>query len=314
MATPSVENPIRTEAESAPREQLRHILELYGRDLCDQPQRCEALLRDLCVGHRREIFLLMAALKERIVPDILASLDVLPEEVIISNLTRKLCENLGLAEHAGRWAAESWVELIRAAPAHGKLKPSSVRSVTLAGQETLPAGDREPNASTLALLKAVDWGWLALCALCIASSALALGLVARVASDQGWTSFLDWLEETGLLAGGLGIAWAGEFLAARYLLRRDPPHSSALDPRRTPAALLVEVLVLLIQPLVPVGVAALWIGEWYGRLRLMGYHHELAFNLGRLLQSVIVGIFVYQWVGLMTAVQGKIASSMVRQR
>jgi hypothetical protein len=156
--------------------------------------------------------------------------------------------------------------------------------------------------------------WLGLCFLSIASSLTALGVVARVAFEGSWVSFLGWLRETGLLGGGLALAWAGDWVAARQFLHRAPPRSTALDPRKTPAALLMEVVVLLTQPLAPIGVLALWIGEWVTGMHFVEHSQVMAFTLGRLIQSAVVLGFVIKWVGLMTTIQGRIASSVVRQR
>lgn len=309
MALTSLDNPAlskTTTSEDLPRRQLRQILELYGRSLCDEPQRCEALLRDLCPGHRREIFLLVSALRERVVPEILASLGVLPEEVIVSKLTRKLCDNLGLTEQSSRWAAESWVQVIRDAPVRGKLKPPALRA-----SEVSAAALEGPSKSSSASL---DWVWLGLCFLSIVSCVLALTVVARVIWDPGWVSILDWVKQTGLLAGGLTLAWGGDWIAARQLARCGPPRLSALDPRKTPAALLVEVLVLLTQPIAPVGTLALWILGWSASLHYIGPSHATAFTLGRVIQSAVILGFVIKWTGLMTMIQGRIASSMVRMR
>jgi hypothetical protein len=40
-----------------PRQKLRELIVEYGRSLCDDPRRCEALLKDYCGQHKREIFL-----------------------------------------------------------------------------------------------------------------------------------------------------------------------------------------------------------------------------------------------------------------
>ncbi len=36
-------------------EKLRELITTYGRSVCDDPQRYEALLQDYCGGHKREI-------------------------------------------------------------------------------------------------------------------------------------------------------------------------------------------------------------------------------------------------------------------
>ncbi|NCQ83899.1 MAG: hypothetical protein GPJ00_05005 [Microcystis aeruginosa W13-18] len=91
-----------------PREKLKQIIIQYGRSLCDEPQRCEGLLRDLCGQYQKEIAVLVGALKERVPADLLASQNSTPAVVFLARLTKKLQDNLGLAEEAARWAVESW--------------------------------------------------------------------------------------------------------------------------------------------------------------------------------------------------------------
>ena len=91
-----------------PRQKLKEIIIQYGRSLCDEPQRCEGLLRDLCGQYQKEIAVLVGALKERVPADLLASQNSTPPVVFLARLTKKLQDNLGLAEEAARWAVESW--------------------------------------------------------------------------------------------------------------------------------------------------------------------------------------------------------------
>ena len=49
-----------------PRQKLRELIIEYGRLLCDDPRRCEALLKDYCGQHKREIFVLISALKNHV--------------------------------------------------------------------------------------------------------------------------------------------------------------------------------------------------------------------------------------------------------
>jgi len=76
-----------------PRQKLKEIIIQYGRSLCDEPQRCAVLV---------------GALKERVPADLLASQNSTPAVVFLARLTKKLQDNLGLAEEAARWAVESW--------------------------------------------------------------------------------------------------------------------------------------------------------------------------------------------------------------
>ncbi|TRV47309.1 MAG: hypothetical protein EWV53_01420 [Microcystis panniformis Mp_MB_F_20051200_S9] len=91
-----------------PRQKLKEIIIQYGRSLCDEPQRCEGLLRDLCGQYQKEIAVLVGALKERVPADLLASQNSTPAVVFLARLTKKLQDNLGLTEEAARWAVESW--------------------------------------------------------------------------------------------------------------------------------------------------------------------------------------------------------------
>ncbi|MFM8298882.1 MAG: SH3 domain-containing protein, partial [Microcystis aeruginosa] len=54
------------------------------------------------------IAVLVGALKERVPADLLASQNSTPAVVFLARLTKKLQDNLGLAEEAARWAVESW--------------------------------------------------------------------------------------------------------------------------------------------------------------------------------------------------------------
>lgn len=91
-----------------PRQKLCELIATYGRSLCDDPRRCGALLRDYLRGqYRREVYVLIGALKEGVAADLLASQRV-PHEVLLAHLTKRLHDNLALAEDAARWAVESW--------------------------------------------------------------------------------------------------------------------------------------------------------------------------------------------------------------
>ncbi len=91
-----------------PRQRLCEIVAQYGHSLGDDPRRTEALLRDLCGEYKREIFVLVSALREQVAEGLLTSRDSVPHEVLLAQLTKRLRENLALAEDAARWAVESW--------------------------------------------------------------------------------------------------------------------------------------------------------------------------------------------------------------
>lgn len=91
-----------------PRQKLRELIIQYGRELCDNPQRCEALLRDVCGEYRREIFTLINALKARVAADLSASTGREPLPLLRSRLEYRLQDELAISEEAARWAVDSW--------------------------------------------------------------------------------------------------------------------------------------------------------------------------------------------------------------
>lgn len=95
-----------------PREKLRELIAQHGRALCDEPRRLEAFLRDLCGEHKREIFLLVSAVEEHVVADLLASGDGLPQDLVLGRLERKLVDRRAVTPVAARWAVESWASAL----------------------------------------------------------------------------------------------------------------------------------------------------------------------------------------------------------
>ena len=87
---------------------LAELVGRFGLDLCNDARRCEALLRDVCGGHKREINALVSAAREGVGSELRQSSVGVPKELIVARLTKRLHENLGLAEDLARWAVESW--------------------------------------------------------------------------------------------------------------------------------------------------------------------------------------------------------------
>jgi len=90
------------------RQKLQYIITQYGRSICDEPKRCEALLRDFCPEYKREVNVLISALKERVAAELMTASDAIPEELVLERLIRRLYDNRGIAEEFARWAVESW--------------------------------------------------------------------------------------------------------------------------------------------------------------------------------------------------------------
>ena len=90
------------------REKLQEMIEQYGRSLCDEPKRCESLLRDFCGKDRRKINLLIAALNQGIATDLLNSSNSISQQLVSARLVKRLQDNLGTAEEFAIWAVDSW--------------------------------------------------------------------------------------------------------------------------------------------------------------------------------------------------------------
>ena len=90
------------------REKLQEIIRQYGRSLCDEPKRCESLLRDFCGKERRKINLLIAALREGVATDLLNSSNSISRQLVSARLVKRLQDNLGIAEEFAIWAVDSW--------------------------------------------------------------------------------------------------------------------------------------------------------------------------------------------------------------
>ena len=311
----STDTPAQVELQATPsesgdlaRRKLCEIAGIFGRSLLDEPQRCEAMLRDLCPDERRDVFLLAAALKERIPVEIIASLDTVPEEALISKLTRKLCDHLGLAPEAARWAVDSW---LLAARVMASVRPSASSSSGVA--QAAAAADSGPVPLSLERATIESRAWFFLCAGVILCAAAALFVVATVALHHAWSTFGGWLANTAIFVVSLGaVAGAQTWLAAQFR-RSSPPRFRSMDGGRLAWALLIEVLVLLSLPATPVGAVSIWGAEWAAELHWTGQAHDLSFHLGRILQSLPLGAFLFQWTRSMIDIQGTIAASMVRR-
>jgi len=91
-----------------PRQKLCQIVAIYGDALYEDDRRTEGLLRDFCGEYKREIHVLVSAVKEKVATDLLSSQHSLPVEVLLPRLTRRLMENRAIAEPAAQWAVETW--------------------------------------------------------------------------------------------------------------------------------------------------------------------------------------------------------------
>ncbi len=93
---------------NAPRRQLFELIAEYGFSLCDNPRRCEALLKDYCGQYKREIAVLVAVMDEQIPYKIINFQKNMPTHILKMRLIKEAYENLGIASDFAEWAIDSW--------------------------------------------------------------------------------------------------------------------------------------------------------------------------------------------------------------
>lgn len=126
-----------------PRKKLCELIKIYGKSLCDDPLRCEGLLRDFCGKYKTEIFILVSALGERVPADLLKLNGKAPIEIIMVQLTKRLQTNLSLKKCAARWGVESWA-LALAVVSYGELDGYKKRRLITPSRE-VPAMKMDNN-------------------------------------------------------------------------------------------------------------------------------------------------------------------------
>jgi hypothetical protein len=155
---------------------------------------------------------------------------------------------------------------------------------------------------------------LALCFAAVITSFLAIGTVGWFALHHDTSTFESWAKETGLFTVGLCVAGIGiRLISVQFGKRRIPNHWIA-NPNLGAAAMLCEVCAILALPLVPVATLALWAGEWSQGWHVAGHAHDLSFHLARILQSLLLALFLWQWVVIAIRIQGRLAAAAVGRR
>lgn len=99
--------------DDVPRQRLGDLIGQYGPELCKDPAHFEALLRDLCGEHRREVFVLASALKAGLVTDIQKALEGGARGQLLTSIVQRMHETLTISEDVCRWAVESWALALR---------------------------------------------------------------------------------------------------------------------------------------------------------------------------------------------------------
>jgi hypothetical protein len=126
-----------------PRQKLLQVVARHGREVVDNPRRCEGLLRDYCGAYRREIAVLISALEERVAADLLSSGKGTPRASLLRRLAQRLEENVAMEKEAARWAVHSWALALGIVP-QAELDAIEERSV-----ESIPSALAAPLADEI---------------------------------------------------------------------------------------------------------------------------------------------------------------------
>lgn len=129
-----------------PRQILSQIIIRHGTDICDAPRRLEAMLRDLCGAHRREINIIMGALEERVAADLMAAGNTVPREVLFARLAARLRDNLAYTPEAARWVVETWA-LALGLLSEAEFLERMGKEAAAANQNSAPVRDAESSGA-----------------------------------------------------------------------------------------------------------------------------------------------------------------------
>ena len=94
--------------DDIPRQKLRAIVSAHGRAVCQDSQRMNGLLTEVCPEHPREVEVLSQALDELQSDDAFVSLGERPWKAVANQLVEGLVDRHSQTEDEARWAATSW--------------------------------------------------------------------------------------------------------------------------------------------------------------------------------------------------------------
>ena len=90
------------------RQKLIDLVARFGHELSEDPRRCEGLLRDVCFDQKREILILVTAIKEGVPQELLRLQKSIPQKVLLDRCAQKLHENTGFVQELSNWSVLSW--------------------------------------------------------------------------------------------------------------------------------------------------------------------------------------------------------------
>jgi hypothetical protein len=99
-----------------PRQKLAELIAQHGAALCDDPRRCNALLKEQCGTYKAEIRVLVGALTEGIADRLRSVPADTPRQELLDRLRKQLQDDLDVSEEDARWGVESWAVALGVIP------------------------------------------------------------------------------------------------------------------------------------------------------------------------------------------------------
>jgi formylglycine-generating enzyme required for sulfatase activity len=90
------------------RQTLIDLVARFGHGLSEDPKRCEGLLRDVCFDQKKEILILVTAIKEGVPQELLRLQKSIPQTALLDRCAQRLHETTGFMEEFSNWAVTSW--------------------------------------------------------------------------------------------------------------------------------------------------------------------------------------------------------------
>ena len=143
---------------------LISLVSRYGTSLAFDPLRCEGLLRDTCPRCRREIFVLVNAVRQQVPADLLSPRHSLPPGLFRGFLKKRLQDELAFSDDAAQWAVDTWAVAlgIDANPDAGETGFSPIPAKRVPGisfpEDTSPSTRSEQRADWARHLESEDLG------------------------------------------------------------------------------------------------------------------------------------------------------------
>ncbi len=136
-----------TPMNNSARRKLCEIVSANGLSLVRNAVECEKAIAEACSKYRTEVFLLVAALKAGVVPQLLSAQADMSLDAAVRKIGTKLHKNLAIVQEAAEWAVASWAAALGLLEPEEELRPGSEAETAAAGHDA-EAGQDEVATPT----------------------------------------------------------------------------------------------------------------------------------------------------------------------